>query len=223
MLKYEVTHRLSTAYHPQTSGQVEVSNRGLKRILERTVGENRASWSDKLDDALWAFCTAYKTPIGCTPYKLIYEKALVISSASSEVTYTSIYTDSEPGRAFWGADNEEAQRIHKHRQFLQARDPEYVPEPIYHEYIPLEDEHKFPGEEQPLPPIDSSTAESLRYITDLDPKEDPEENEEEHLAPADSAVVVPTDEPISLPEGTKLVIPPPSTDITIGARIIVWS
>ncbi|GJZ60735.1 reverse transcriptase domain-containing protein [Tanacetum coccineum] len=53
----------------------EVSNRGLKRILERTVGENRASWSDKLDDALWAFRTAYKTPIGCTPYKLVYGKA----------------------------------------------------------------------------------------------------------------------------------------------------
>ncbi|GJS37422.1 reverse transcriptase domain-containing protein [Tanacetum coccineum] len=75
MLKYGVTHRLSTAYHPQTSGQVEVSNRGLKRILERTIGENRASWSDKLDDALWAFRTAYKTPIGCTPYKLVYGKA----------------------------------------------------------------------------------------------------------------------------------------------------
>nr|GEY41808.1 reverse transcriptase domain-containing protein [Tanacetum cinerariifolium]GEY51856.1 reverse transcriptase domain-containing protein [Tanacetum cinerariifolium] len=52
MLKYGVTHRLATAYHPQTSGQVEVSNCGLKRILEMTVGENRASWSDKLDDAL---------------------------------------------------------------------------------------------------------------------------------------------------------------------------
>ncbi|GJX70045.1 reverse transcriptase domain-containing protein [Tanacetum coccineum] len=75
MLKYEVIHHLSTAYHPQTSGQVEVSNRGLKRILERTVGENCASWFDKLDDALWAFRTAFKTPIGCTPYKLVYEKA----------------------------------------------------------------------------------------------------------------------------------------------------
>ncbi|GJT59247.1 reverse transcriptase domain-containing protein [Tanacetum coccineum] len=53
MLKYGVTHRLSTAYHPQISGQVEVSNRGLKRILERTVGKNRASWSGQLDDALW--------------------------------------------------------------------------------------------------------------------------------------------------------------------------
>nr|GFA49637.1 reverse transcriptase domain-containing protein [Tanacetum cinerariifolium] len=75
MLKYEVIHRLSIAYHPQTSGQVGVSNRGLKRILERAIVENRASWSDKLDDPLWAFRTAYKTPIGCTPYKLVHGKA----------------------------------------------------------------------------------------------------------------------------------------------------
>nr|GFA85469.1 reverse transcriptase domain-containing protein [Tanacetum cinerariifolium] len=57
------------------SRQAEVSNRGLKRNFKRTVGENRASWSDKLDDTLWAFQTAYKTPIVCTPYKLVYEKA----------------------------------------------------------------------------------------------------------------------------------------------------
>ncbi|GJY95138.1 reverse transcriptase domain-containing protein [Tanacetum coccineum] len=77
MLKYGVTQRLSTAYHPQTTwGKLMVSIRGLKKnILERTVGENHASWSDKLDDALWAFCTAFKTPIGCTPYKLVYRKA----------------------------------------------------------------------------------------------------------------------------------------------------
>nr|GEW97217.1 reverse transcriptase domain-containing protein [Tanacetum cinerariifolium] len=75
MSKYGVTHRLSTAYHPQTSGQVEVTNRGLKRILERTIGENRALWSDKLEDALWAFRTAFKTPIGCTPYMLVYGKS----------------------------------------------------------------------------------------------------------------------------------------------------
>nr|GEW23985.1 reverse transcriptase domain-containing protein [Tanacetum cinerariifolium] len=75
MSKYGVTHRLSTAYHPQTSGQVEVTNRGLKRILERTVGENRALWTDKLDDALWAFRTAFKTPIGCIPYRLVYGKS----------------------------------------------------------------------------------------------------------------------------------------------------
>nr|GEY81779.1 reverse transcriptase domain-containing protein [Tanacetum cinerariifolium] len=75
MQKYGVTHRLATPYHLQTSGQVEVSNCGLKRILERAIGENRTSWSDKLDDALWLFRTAYKTPIECTSYKLVYEKA----------------------------------------------------------------------------------------------------------------------------------------------------
>nr|GEW02144.1 reverse transcriptase domain-containing protein [Tanacetum cinerariifolium] len=75
MQKFGVTHRLATPYHLQTSGHVEVSNRCLKRILEREVGENRASWSDKLDDALLAFRTAYKTPIGCTLYKLVYRKA----------------------------------------------------------------------------------------------------------------------------------------------------
>nr|GEZ17841.1 reverse transcriptase domain-containing protein [Tanacetum cinerariifolium] len=75
MAKYRVTHRLSTAYHPQTSGQVKVTNRGLKHILERTVGENRASWSDKLEDTLWAFRIAFKTSVGCTPYHLVYGKA----------------------------------------------------------------------------------------------------------------------------------------------------
>nr|GEU29371.1 reverse transcriptase domain-containing protein [Tanacetum cinerariifolium] len=75
MSKYGITHRLATAYHPQTSGHVEVLNHGLKRILKRTVGENCASWSEKLEDALWAFRTAYKTPIWCTPYKLVYGKS----------------------------------------------------------------------------------------------------------------------------------------------------
>nr|GFA63793.1 hypothetical protein [Tanacetum cinerariifolium] len=90
MLKYGVTHRLSTAYHPQTSRQIEVSNRGLKRILERTIGGNRASWSDKLDDALWAFRTAYKTPIGCTPYKLVCGKACHLSIELEHKAYWAL-------------------------------------------------------------------------------------------------------------------------------------
>ncbi|GKD17419.1 hypothetical protein Tco_1206577, partial [Tanacetum coccineum] len=172
--------------------------------------------------------------------------------ATSAVTYTSVYTDSEPSRAFWGADDEE------------AHDPNYVPEPIYPEYITLDDEHEFPAEEQPLPPVDSPTAESPGYVITLDPEEDPgeyeddetedgpvyypmdggddgddddgdssgddvdgededdeDEEEEEDLAPVDSAIVVPVDEPVFPLEGTELVIPPPSTYITIGARITV--
>ncbi|GKB22719.1 reverse transcriptase domain-containing protein [Tanacetum coccineum] len=92
MSKYGVTHRLATAYHPQMSGQVEVSNRGLKRILERMVGENRASWSNKLDDALWAFHTAFKTPIGYTPYKLVYGNFAIYQSRKLKTRWSGPFT-----------------------------------------------------------------------------------------------------------------------------------
>ncbi|GJV44584.1 hypothetical protein Tco_1429120 [Tanacetum coccineum] len=235
-----------------------------------------------------------------------------MSSATSAVTYTSVYTDSEPGRAFWGADDEEIceggiprvivlgydglpiqpvappspdyvpdledpqtppvpqDEDERESIFVQAYDPDYVPEPIYPEYIPLEDDHEFPAEEQPLHPVDSPTTESPGYVTESDPKEyeddeteyapvdysmdggddgddddgdssgddanededdeneddeneddEDEKEEEEHLAPADSTIVAPVDEPVFPPEGTKPVIPPPSNDIIIGARITV--
>ncbi|GJW76787.1 reverse transcriptase domain-containing protein [Tanacetum coccineum] len=73
--KYGVTHKLSITYHHQTNGQTEVTNRATKRILERSVGYNPKNWSKKLDDALWAFRTAYKTPTRCTPFRLVYGKA----------------------------------------------------------------------------------------------------------------------------------------------------
>ncbi|GJR79450.1 reverse transcriptase domain-containing protein [Tanacetum coccineum] len=72
--KYRVHHRIAIAYHPQTSGQVENNNRALKRILEKAVKDNPSIWSRKLDDALWPFRTAYKTPISTTPYRLLYGK-----------------------------------------------------------------------------------------------------------------------------------------------------
>nr|GEX18825.1 reverse transcriptase domain-containing protein [Tanacetum cinerariifolium] len=70
--------------------QVEVSNRGLKSILERMVGENHASWYEKFDDALWAFRTSYKTPIGCTPYKLVYGKSCHLPIELEHKAYWSL-------------------------------------------------------------------------------------------------------------------------------------
>ena len=68
-------HRVGTPYHPQTSGQVEVSNRQIKEILEKTVGTSRRDWSRKLDNALWACRTAFIAPLGTTPFHLLYGKS----------------------------------------------------------------------------------------------------------------------------------------------------
>ena len=73
--KYGVTHKVSTAYHPQTSGQAEVSNRQIKSILEKSINPNRKDWSSRLEDALWAYRIAFKTPLGMSPYRLVYGKA----------------------------------------------------------------------------------------------------------------------------------------------------
>jgi hypothetical protein len=75
LLNYNVKHRIATPYHPQKNGQVVVSNSQLKQILEKTVNSSRKDWASKLDDALWAYRTAFKTPNGMSLYQLVYGKA----------------------------------------------------------------------------------------------------------------------------------------------------
>ncbi|GKC58672.1 hypothetical protein Tco_1086270 [Tanacetum coccineum] len=116
-----------------------------------------------------------------------------MSSATSAVTYTSVYTDSEPDRAFWGADDEEVPEGDIPQVIVLGYDglplqpvappsPDYIPGPENPQTPPVpqdEDEREPTAEEQPLPPIDSPTAESPRYVTELDPEEDPEEYEDD--------------------------------------------
>ena len=73
--KYGVKHRVSLAFHSQSNGQTKVSNREIKKILEKKVNVTRKDWAKKINDNLWAYQIAFKTPLGMSPYQIVYGKA----------------------------------------------------------------------------------------------------------------------------------------------------
>ena len=75
MSRYGIIYVMGLAYHPQSNGQTEISNREIKNILEKIVSTSRKDWSVKLDDALWAYRTAYKSHIGMSPYMIVFRKS----------------------------------------------------------------------------------------------------------------------------------------------------
>ena len=90
MRKYGIVHKAGLPYHPQAQGQVELANREIKTILEKTVNLSRKDWSLRLIDSLWAYRTSYKIILGASPYRRVYGKAYHLPVEVEQKAYQAI-------------------------------------------------------------------------------------------------------------------------------------
>ncbi|GJZ82313.1 hypothetical protein Tco_0647486 [Tanacetum coccineum] len=165
---------------------MEMEERDKRRGEDRRE-ERRRQNSEKIDGKLRNLFTVYKTLnqihySAATQFRGVIdwyqsqgyrEPDSVMSFASSAVTYTSVYTNSEPRRVFWGTDEELSNRGLEHPP--SPVEVPYIPKPEYLEYLVTSDDEA-PMENQPLPTDASPVSLSPGYLTDFDPEEDSKED-----------------------------------------------
>ncbi|GAU47101.1 hypothetical protein TSUD_403330 [Trifolium subterraneum] len=135
---YGVKHKVASPYHPQTNGQAEVSNREIKKILEKTVSTSRKDWSVKLDETLWVYRTTFKSPIGLTPFQMVYGKACHLPVELEHKAYWVLkflnfdQTQAGEKRKFQMQELEELRhRANDVKQALVGRQPNFIWSPCF--------------------------------------------------------------------------------------------